>query len=117
MNIYLVLFATILFSGECNKPEKANEHSFIVTITEPDKIKEITIPLKCKGWCVRGLTILENTANDSTRVWDKYFAPGQTGWVFSMECYDCYTSAVWTTRYIPYKATKGKIVMKWILEP
>jgi hypothetical protein len=104
-------------TGRGGKPKNLNKHSYIVTITEPDNRKEITIPLHCEGWCVRGVRVLENTTNDSILIWRKYFAPGQTGKAFSMECYDCHVGTVWTTQYIPYKATKGKIVLEWFLHP
>lgn len=117
MKAIFAILTAILFSDACNKPENPDKYSFIVTITEPGKSQEFTIPLRCEGWCVRGATILENTTNDSIRIWDKYFEPGQTGKVFSMEGYDLYTNSAWTTRYIPYKATKGKIVIKWFVRP
>lgn len=117
MKTSLVILIAILFSNSCNKSKSPDKHSFIVTITEPGKAKEFTIPLRCEGWCVHGATILENTTNDSILIWDKYFKPGQIGKVFSMEGYDLYTNSIWTTRYIPYKATKGKIVIQWFVRP
>lgn len=107
----------MLFSKACTDHKVPQERSFIVTITDASKPENFTIPLQCKGWCVRGATVLENTANDSTLIWDKYFASGAIGKVFSMECYDCYLKTVWDVQYRPYKATKGKIVIQWFVRP
>lgn len=119
MKLYLMLLSALFLfnSNRCNPFDNLSQHTYIVTITAPDKIKEIRIPLQCSGWCIRRGKVIENTTNDTTKIWDKFFPPGKTGTFLSMECYDFYKKTPWTTTYIPYKATKGKIVIEWSLKP
>lgn len=89
--------------------------TYSITITEIEKPKRFEIPLKYEGWCISGFSVLENTANDSVRI-GPYFhlPPGKTGVIYSQEQFDC---KPFTYEYLPYKATKGKVVIQWFVRP
>jgi len=117
MKQLFALIASVCFFIQCFTLNKKTGNVFLTTIENPDKKKNISIPIICEGWCIRRGKVIENTTNDTIKIWDKFFAPGKTGTFLSMECYDCYKKAAWTTTYVPYKATKGKIVIEWSLKP
>jgi hypothetical protein len=114
-NINFISIVFFLLSVGCSDYFKSKEQSVIVTITDPNKSQEFSIPLVCKGWCDRGVSVIENTTNDSIQIGGKYFAKRQTGRVFSMEMYGDGTTDWGVYRYKPFKATKGKIVIKFYL--
>ena len=71
--------------------------------------------MQCEGWCVRARRVVLNTANDTVNLGGyKLFAPGETGKIFTMDCYGTQPD---TFTYVPYKATKGKIVVECCFGP
>ena len=71
--------------------------------------------MQCDGWCIRARRVILNTANDTINLGGyKLFAPRETGKIFALESYG---NQVDTFSYVPYKATKGKIVIECCLSP
>lgn len=93
------------------------QHSYEIRITNLDQPQTFTIPLRCEGWAENGAILVENNANDTLLLGGKYFAPGETGRILTMEGYDLYLKEPWITSYQPYKATSGSIVIEYFLVP
>lgn len=114
MKIHVFTVLMLLFSCRSNLPPSKTAY-YSITITEIDKPQRFEIPLKQDGWCVSGFSVLENTANDSVRIGAYiHLPPGKTGRLYSHEMID-YKPFVY--EYLPYKATKGKIVIQWFVRP
>jgi hypothetical protein len=108
--LYLVV---ALLLGACDSLLFQDKRKFTFAITNLKESQHFDIPLQCDIWCTRSARIVKNTANDSIKIWDKYFAPGQTGEVFSMEAHGM-KSDFFT--YTPYKASAGEVVITWSVE-
>ena len=58
-----------------------------------------------------------STGESPNEISKYYEVPADIHAVVKKSCYDCHSNTPWTTRYMPYKATKGKIVIEWSLRP
>lgn len=117
MKNYLLIASTLICFANGSYFDDYNGKSHVITIKNIDKEMNEAIPLSCSGWCVVGVRILKNTANDSTKVLHDIIAPHQTGLLYEMECFDCFVNTEWKYKYFPYKATQGEIVLKFFIRP
>lgn len=105
-------------TSSCEYFPYQGKYDYLHTISNLGDTSQFVIPLQCKDWCISSVKVVENSANDSVKIVFKYYAPGQTGVVYSIECCDCFTQErPWTWTYIPYKATQGSVVIKFSLAP
>lgn len=96
------------FCESCQSP--SNKDCTIITIIDLSREQKIALPMQCKGWCIRARRVVLNTANDTILLdGDKFFAPGQTGKIFTMEGYGIQAD---TFTYVPYKANLGKVIVE-----
>lgn len=92
----------------------SKKQSHYITISDLTVAQKYPLPFKCDDWHVRGQRIVKNTANDTIRFGEKVFAPGQTGRIFIMDAFGARPD---TFGYLPYKATKGEIVIDCYIVP
>jgi hypothetical protein len=111
--IFALLMSCWLFI-QCFSFSQNKDNTFQISIKNPDREQHFSIPLKCDEWCIRRGKVIKNTTNDTIKIWNKFFLPGSTGTFLSMECYACPGESF---DYIPYKATKGEIVIEWSRTP
>jgi hypothetical protein len=103
----------VLLLGACDSTLSPSKQKFTFSVTNLQEPQHFDIPLQCDNWCTRGARVVKNTANDSVKIWDQYFAPGQTGKVFSMEAYGIKGDFF---NYTPYKASAGEVTITWYVE-
>jgi len=106
-----LIFITVGCGSEFQSNDQSN--TSIITITKLDEHQVFNIPNSCNGWQRRSSYLIENTANDSIRIRDKVFAPGQVGKIYSMDIFK--EQGVFDYHYWPYKATSGRIVIKIVV--
>jgi hypothetical protein len=108
IGFWFLIFISFRCGGE---PHLNNQNNtYTITITKLDEHQVFKIPNFCNGWQRRSSYIVENTANDSIRIRDKIFAPGQVGKIYSMDVFE--EQSIIEYHYWPYKATTGRIVIK-----
>lgn len=114
MKILFFLATFFLLSNCSNLVHEKTKYSTI-TITDLRTPQQFEVPLKYDGWCVSGLSVLENTANDSVKLGAYvHLPPGKTGLIYSQEVPYCES---FFFNYTPSKATEGKVVIQWFVRP
>lgn len=101
------IFLILLLQGSCTQMQK--RETFLFKIENPRKEQLKIIKLK-KIWPTQEMVVVENTLNDTCLIGIMKIPPRVTGKLYRVEFFD--DSILYS--YYPYKASKGKLIIKHI---
>jgi hypothetical protein len=111
--MYKGIFVIMAFSiySQCNHGKKKID-PYVIKIKDVSKPSKTTLKLNKDHWRW-GMEVLENTLDDTSKIGIKPIPPNYIGKLFLTKCF---IDSI-EVHYLPYKAKKGTLVLRYFTSP